>query len=57
MTVQRLGTDYLLNPQNVLPEGNSLWPKRVAIRLNYAQAYVCVAVVSVLGSNIRQVFA
>jgi len=57
LTVQRLGTDSLLNHKNVLPEGNRLWPKHVAKRLNCAQAYVCVVVVPVLGSSIRQVFA
>ena len=41
----------------MLPEGNRLWPKHVAVRLNYAQTYVCVVVVYDLGSIIRHVFA
>jgi hypothetical protein len=45
LTVQRLATDSLLNPKNLLPEGNRIWPKHVAIGLNYAQPYVCVVVV------------
>ena len=57
LTAQRLGTDSLLNSKNLLPEGKHLWPKHVAVRLNYAQTYVCDVVVCVLGSNIKQVLA
>jgi len=56
LTAQRLGTESLLNPKDVLLEGNCLWPKHVAVRLNYVQTYVCVVVVCVLGSSIRHVF-
>ena len=55
LTAQRLGTESLLNPKDVLLEGNCFWPKHVAVRLNYVQTYVCVVVVCVLGSSIRHV--
>jgi hypothetical protein len=41
----------------MFPEGNRLWPKHVVVRLDYAQTDVCVVVVYVLGSSIRQLFA